>query len=354
MNKSFKISMIVLSSLVVAGGISLLLVKRKRKKKEQQIIIQQELDNIKDLEKIRDDLDSQGNEKNPTPSNYIKPTRNLDKGITNNFSDIKGKYLIPAIKSSDPIKGHIYAQGFANIRETPEVNNSQGFSDLWQTNLLGKVSAGARIGTIISEQYDNMTPKMRWFKVKLAKKIDGEQYGWVRSDNVTFYGFKKNKSSSFDGNFENKSSSFDGNFVEKYDNSYMLGSDVFPHPNWMIGYSQYSDDVMSNFEGLNLDLNVSSNSNYLSSNFFTENRPLNEILEELVDKDFVGVKNVFLDLKIRTTLKNISNIQSLKQRLTTRTYDIYKLKRPFFPKRHKKFIQEIDKLLLKNNIKKTI
>ena len=134
----------------------------------------------------------------------------------------------------------------------------------------------------------------------------------------------------------------------------MLGSDVFPHPNWMIGYSQYSDDVMSNFEGLNLDLNVSSNSNYLSSNFFTENRPLNEILEELVDKDFVGVKNVFLDLKIRTTLKNISNIQSLKQRLTTRTYDIYKLKRPLFPKRHKKFIQEIDKLLLKNNIKKTI
>lgn len=47
----------------------------------------------------------------------------------------------------------------------------------------------------------------------------------------------------------------------------MLGSEVFPHPNWMIGYSQYSDDVMSNFQGLNLDLNVSSNSNYLSSNF---------------------------------------------------------------------------------------
>lgn len=341
MNKSLKISIIVFSSLIVAGGITLLLVKRKRKKAEKQIIIQQELDNIKDLEKIRDDFDSQGNEDKPTSSNYIKPTRNLDKGISNNFSDIKGRYLIPAIKSDDPVKGHIYAQGFANIRETPEVNNQRAWYDPI-TNYLGKVNSGSRIGTIISEQYDNMTPKMRWFKVKLAKKIDGKQYGWVRADNVTFYGFKKNKSSSFDGNF-----------VEKYDNSYMLGSEVFPHPNWMIGYSQYSDNIMSDFEGLNLDLNLSSNSNYLSSNFFSENRPFDDVISELLDKDLIGVRNVFKNLKIKTTVPTRGGgyLRTLKIFYKKKIIKIFERKTYIYPKKSKKFKEEINKLILKNNIK---
>ena len=84
---------------------------------------------------------------------------------------------------------------------------------------------------------------MRWFKVKLTKKIDGEQYGWVRGDNVTFVPFTKKKSS------------FEGDFVQKYNNTYQLGADVFPHSNWMIGYPAYGNDVTSNFEG-ELDLNL--------------------------------------------------------------------------------------------------
>ena len=86
---------------------------------------------------------------------------------------------------------------------------------------------------------------MRWFKVKLTKKIDGTQYGWVRGDNVTFVPFPKKKPKS----------SFSGDFVEKYDNSYQLGADVFPHSNWMIGYPVYGNDVSSDFEG-NLDLDI--------------------------------------------------------------------------------------------------
>jgi hypothetical protein len=89
-----------------------------------------------------------------------------------------------------------------------------------------------------------MTPKMRWFKVKLTKKIDGKQYGWVRGDNVTFVPFTKKKSS------------FEGNFVQKYDNSYQLGADVFPHPNWMVQYRAYAgDEVTSDFGG-NFDLEI--------------------------------------------------------------------------------------------------
>jgi len=52
-----------------------------------------------------------------------------------------------------------------------------------------------------------------------------------------------------------KKSSFDGAFVEKYDNSYQLGADVFPHSNWMMGYGAYGNDVTSDFEG-NLDLDI--------------------------------------------------------------------------------------------------
>ena len=112
--------------------------------------------------------------------------------------------------------------------------------------MLGKVSTGQNIGKIISEQYDNMTPKMRWFKVKLSKEIDGEKYGWVRGDNVTFQPIKKKSSKS----------KFEGDFVQKYDNSYQLGSDVFPHPNWMIQYRAYAgDEVTSDFGG-NFDLDI--------------------------------------------------------------------------------------------------
>jgi hypothetical protein len=240
MNKGLKITLIVVGSLALAGGITFAIVRSVRKKREQKEEQEKELQETQQLEEINVGLESQ---QSTQQSNKVIPLRNLDKVLNNSFKEIKGVKLLPAKKSSDPAQGHPYAEGFANIRETPEVNNSQGIWDLWQDNLLGKVSAGSSIGTIISEQYDNMTPKMRWFRVKLTKKIDGEQYGWVRGDNVTFVPFTKKKSS------------FDGSFVEKYDNSYQLGAEVFPHSNWMIGYPAYGNDVTSDFEGnLNLDI----------------------------------------------------------------------------------------------------
>ena len=242
MNRGVKITLIVVGSLAVAGGITYGIIKNKRKKNEEKEKLKKELENSQALEEIQQELESTQD----TKDDKIIPLRNIDKGINNSFKEIKGVKLFPAKKSNDPAQGHIYADGYANIRETPEVNNAQGFfTDFNVTNLLGKVSAGSSIGTIVSEQYDEMTPKMRWFKVKLTKKIDGEQYGWVRSDNVTFVPFTKKKSS------------FEGDFVQKYNNTYQLGADVFPHSNWMAGYPTYGNDMVSDFEGnLDLDLDI--------------------------------------------------------------------------------------------------
>ena len=239
MNRGLKITLIVVGSLAVAGGITYAIVRSIRKKQEEKEAQEKELKETQKLEEINTGLDSQQS----TVDNKISPIRNLDKVLNNSFNEIKGVKLYPAKKSNNPAQGHPYAEGFANIRETPEVNNESAWYDPFD-NLLGKVNAGSSIGTIISEQYDDMTPKMRWFKVKLTKKIDGEQYGWVRGDNVTFVPFDKKKKSSFDGAF-----------VEQYDNSYQLGADVFPHSNWMMGYPAYGNDVTSDFEG-NLDLDI--------------------------------------------------------------------------------------------------
>jgi hypothetical protein len=242
MNRGLKITLIVVGSLAVAGGITFAIIKSIRKRKEQKEDMEKELSETQQLEEINKGLEGQESDK-PT-SNKIAPVRNLDKVLNNSFSQIKGVKLFPAKKSNDPAQGHPYAEGFANIRTSPEVNNAQGWSDLWQNNLLGKISAGSSIGTIVSEQYDNMTPKMRWFKVKLTKKLDGKEYGWVRGDNVTFVPFTKKSKSSFEGAF-----------VQKYNTSNQLGADVFPHSNWMIGYSEVANDVNSSFEG-ELDLNL--------------------------------------------------------------------------------------------------
>lgn len=240
MNKGLKITLIIAGSLAVAGGITYAIITSIRKKKEKKELLEKELIETQQLEEINTGLQSQQSAKD----DKISPVRNLDKVLNNSFNEIKGIKIYPAKKSDDPAQGHPYAEGYANIRETPEVNNAWSTWYDYKDNLLGKVSAGSSIGTIVSEQYDDMTPKMRWFKVKLSKKIDGEQYGWVRGDNVTFFPFAKNKKSSFDGAF-----------VQKYDNSYQLGADVFPHSNWMMGYPAYGNDVTSDFEG-NLDLDI--------------------------------------------------------------------------------------------------
>ena len=240
MNKALKITLIVVGSLAVAGGVTFAIVRSVRKKKEEKEAKEKEVKDTQQLEEINTGIDAQQS----TKDNKVIPVRNLDKVLNNTFNEIRGVKIYPAKKSNDPAQGHPYAEGFANIRETPEVNDAQGwYIDANIDNLLGKVSAGSSIGTIYSEQYDNMTPKMRWFKVKLTKKIDGEQYGWVRGDNVTFVPFTKKKSS------------FEGDFVQKYNNTYQLGADVFPHSNWMMGYPAYGNDVVSDFEG-NLDLDL--------------------------------------------------------------------------------------------------
>jgi hypothetical protein len=238
MNRGLKITLIIAGSLAVAGGITYAIVRSVRKKKEQKEAQEKELQETQQLEEINTSLDSQQS----TKDNKITPVRNLDKVLNNSFAEIRGVKLYPAKKSNDPAQGHPYAEGFANIRETPEVNNESAWYDPFD-NLLGKVSAGSSIGTIISEQYDNMTPKMRWFKVKLTKKLGSWEYAWVRGDNVTFVPFTKKKSS------------FEGDFVQKYNNTYQLGADVFPHSNWMAGYPTYGSDVVSDFEG-NLDLDI--------------------------------------------------------------------------------------------------
>lgn len=245
MERKLKITLIIVGSLAVAGGITLAIRQLINNKKNRKLELEKELADIQKLEEINAGLSGQATT-TTTSNTTISPIRNLDKVLNNPFSDIKGVLIYPAKKSNDPAQGHPYAEGFANIRETPEVNNAQGWTyDLNITNLLGKVSAGSSIGTIISEQYDDLTPKMRWFKVKLTTKLDGEQNGWVRGDNVTFVPFKK----------KTKKSSFDGAFVKQYDNSYQLGADVFPHSNWMMGYPAYGNDVTSDFEG-NLDLYI--------------------------------------------------------------------------------------------------
>lgn len=241
MNKGLKITLIVVGSLAVAGGIGYAIYKKVKNKKKEKEEVEKELKETQELEEINKGLESQSTA-NKNDGKVI-PVRNLDKVLNNAFKEIKNVKLYPAKKSSDPVQGHPYAEGFANIRTSPEVNNESAWYDPFD-NLLGKISAGSSIGTIVSEQYDNMTPKMRWFKVKLTKAIDGEQYGWVRGDVVTFQPFTKKSKSSFAGSF-----------VETYNTSYPLGADVFPHPNWMIGYPAYANDVISDFEGnFNLDI----------------------------------------------------------------------------------------------------
>jgi hypothetical protein len=244
MNKGLKITLIIVGSLAVAGGITFGIIRSSRKKKEKKAELEKELQNSQALEQIQEELEATQDTKKD--DDKIIPLRNLDKVVNNSFKEIKGVKLYPAKKSNDPVQGHPYAEGYANIRETPEVNNAWTTWYDYIDNLLGKVSAGSSIGTIVSEQYDNMTPKMRWFKVKLTKKIDGEQYGWVRGDNVTFQPIKK----------KSNKSKFEGDFVQKYDSSYQLGADVFPHTNWMIGNRAYAGDEVTSDIGGNFDLDI--------------------------------------------------------------------------------------------------
>jgi hypothetical protein len=246
MNRGLKITLIVVGSLVVAGGVTLGIVMRSKKKKKQKEEVIKELEETKKLEEINKGLDvQQSTVVAPNVQTKIIPIRNLDKVINNSFAEIKGVTIYPASKSDNAESGHPYAEGFANVRSSAEVNNISAWYDPFD-NLLGKISAGTPIGTIYSEQYDNMTPKMRWFKVKLTKKLGGSQYGYVRGDNVTFKGFPK----------KGTKSSFGGNMVEKYNTSYQLGAEVFPHSGWNLYTNRADGDLFENFDAQQLDINL--------------------------------------------------------------------------------------------------
>jgi LPXTG-motif cell wall-anchored protein len=209
----------IIGGILLVGGASFFIYRKIKKKKEIKLL--QEEEKLKEEQVKKLEEETQGTESEDTKAgDLITPKRNVDKGITNKFSDIRGITLLPAKKSNNSVEGHQFALGFANIRETAEVNNERGILDLWKDNLLGKVSAGATIGKLVSEKFDGLEPPMRWFLVKLTKPLDGWTYGWVRSDAVTFKPFtKKSKFSSYLGE----------DMLVKYDNSYSLGGNVFPH-----------------------------------------------------------------------------------------------------------------------------
>ena len=119
MNKSLKITLIVVGSLAVAGGITFGIVRRIRKRNEQKEELEKELQESQALQQVQQELEATQD----TKDDKIIPVRNLDKGINNSFKEINGVKLYPAKKSNDPVQGHPFAEGFANIRETPEVNN---------------------------------------------------------------------------------------------------------------------------------------------------------------------------------------------------------------------------------------
>jgi len=251
MDRRIKIGLIILGSVAVAGGISYLIYRQVKKAKKQQADIEakekKEKQNIQTIEQGQQQIQSQ------KAGDKVVAVRNIDKGINNAFGDIRDVKLYPARKSSDPSQGHPFALGYVNVREDASVNNAQGIRDLWKDNMLGKVEGGGKlIGTIIAEKYDDLTPKMRWFKVKLDSSLKskfGKQYGWVRSDAVTFRSFTKKSSSS-------KKSSFDGNMIERYNTSYQLGAEVFPHSGWNLYSNVVDADLFQNFDANQLDINL--------------------------------------------------------------------------------------------------
>jgi hypothetical protein len=204
---------------------------RKAVRKKREAEAKKEKEEMNKLKLEESAKESEAPKEQVKQGTKVTPTRDINRALNNNYQDLVGKVLYPALKSSNAEQGHLGAEGFSNVRSTPEVNNSQGIWDLGQTNFLYKVDAGTPIGTVTGEQNDNMSPPLRWFKVKLNKPYDGwfgdYTEGWVRGDTVTFKSYTK--SASFEG---------EGKFVEKYKTDYPLGSDVFPHPNWMLPNSE--------------------------------------------------------------------------------------------------------------------
>jgi len=207
MNRGAKIGLI-LGGVVVAGLTTFLLVKRKKDKdaeEKQRKEDEQEAQELALKEVKATEIKGGSNEgKN---KGYIVPKINFADQLSNPFKELKGKML----KAK---------KGGANIRNTKAVDNS------FPTNLLKKIGSGSSVGTVLSEGYDDMQPKNRWFWVKLKTPCCGTftnyTKAWVRADVVTFNKYKGKSSAEGD---------MDG-MIEKYDTSYQLGAQVFPHSTW--------------------------------------------------------------------------------------------------------------------------
>ena len=289
MNKALKLSLIIGGSLVVAGaGVIVgrkLWIKRKQKKEEEERLAKQK----QELEQLQAGLTGTSTGVGTSPDCSKKdrwiPKRNVDQMIINPFNELKGTKIYVAQKSDDPEKGHKYGSGYANVRNSPEVNNKTGTFDI--SNKI--YTSDGLIGEILAESYDNQTPSMRWFKVKLWETkedcsgytggifgCDKVNYGWVRADNVTFTGKdigwsdkcqivshckgdgsitkpdlktvlnnektnnpKKYKQTCAGVGVVLKLSDIKNSFegmTEVYDTSYQLGASVFPHSNWQEDY----------------------------------------------------------------------------------------------------------------------
>ena len=290
MNKKLKIGLIIGGSLAVAGvgffvGRKLVMKNKKKKEEEEELSKQKE-----ELEQLQANLTTTSTGVGTSPDCSKKdrwiPNRNRNGAIINPYSEMKGVKLSVAQKSDNPEKGSKYGLGYANIRNSAEVNNKTGTLDY--SNKIYK--ATGVIGTVVSETYDNQSPSQRWFKVKLSSPkedcsglcggwcggCDKVYYGWVRADNVTFTGSDIGWSDKCqlvsyckgDGSITNSAmktllsnektnnpkkykqtcagvgvdlklsdikNSFDG-MVQVYDTSYQLGASVFPHSNWQEDY----------------------------------------------------------------------------------------------------------------------
>jgi len=192
MDRRIKIGLVIFGSVAVAGGIGYLIYRQIKKAKQQAKELKEKEEKVE--QNIADIKQGEQQIQGVKTGDKVTPIRNIDKSINNAFNDINGVKIYPARKSSDPQQGHQYAEGYATIRSSAEVNNPQGITDFWQDNIIGKVEGGnTLIGTIQGEKYDELSPKMRWFYVKLDNKQKnklGKSFGWVRSKVETFRNFK--------------------------------------------------------------------------------------------------------------------------------------------------------------------
>lgn len=202
MNKTLKYVLIGAGAVTVATVGFLVIRKQIRKRNEKRNEEKVAKGMAEELTQIQDDLNygSSSSTSVATKSRIIEPKRNINRELSNPLSEIKGMLIYPAQKSSNADLGHDKAIGYVNVRTSAEVNNSGShWSGLDSGNLVGKISGDSPIGWIMEDKLDNMTPKQRWFKVKLYKTMEdcsgyglmGSQCtdintGWVRADNVTF------------------------------------------------------------------------------------------------------------------------------------------------------------------------